>query len=121
MKLKAVEVMQILLVVEAIKQGSLDGSKVADEMISQFVDRYVEGEPEALAAIKEVVKDIDAGFIGGIINKVLKKFAVEKTEEGKSGIGRFNGRCVICESPLDKDDWCPNKDCANNIGNQEVH
>jgi hypothetical protein len=121
MKLKAVQVMQALIVIEAIKEGTLNGDKVADEMFNQLIDNYVDGSTEELDAVKEVVKDIDSGVLGGLIKSILKKFEAKKPEENKSGVGRFNGRCVICESPLGKDDWCPNKDCANNIGNQEGH
>lgn len=81
MKIKAVEVIQVLVVVKAIKDGTLDGNKVAAFLLDDAIDRTVEGTPEVLEVIKEMVKEIDAGFIGGFIDKVLKRFASEKVEQ----------------------------------------
>jgi hypothetical protein len=80
MKLKAVEVIQVLIVVKAIKEGKLDGNLVVEQFISTTVSHFVEGEPEVLGAIKEMVNDIDDGFLGGLLNKVLEKLAVSKPD-----------------------------------------
>ena len=121
MKINVVHAIQIAVVVKAVREGQMDGDQVADALLGELIDNYVDGKQEERDVLKVLVKDIDGGLLGGLFNIALKKLAVKKPEEGKSGIGRFNGRCVICQSPLDKDDYCPNVDCANNIGNQEGH
>jgi hypothetical protein len=80
MKVKAETVMQFAIVAKAIRQGDLKGSEVVDAILSEVVDRNVDGTKEELDIIKEILKDVDAGFIANLIDKFLKRFGPKDTE-----------------------------------------
>jgi hypothetical protein len=88
MKLKAAEVLQIVIIAKAIRADKLDGNEVSKALLAMLVDKYVDGEQEVRDIIKELVYDVDAGFLGELISKALKRFVrKDKADEDSKQSG----------------------------------
>lgn len=83
MKLKAAQVLQLVIVAKAIREGKLEGNTLAGYLLSELVDRTVEGDKKELDVIKILIGDIDNGFLGGLINSILKRFGPKESDEDK--------------------------------------
>jgi hypothetical protein len=83
MKLKAAQVLQLVIVAKAIREGKLEGNQVAGAILSELVDLTVEGKREELDVIKVLIGDIDNGFLGGLISSILKRFGPKESDDDK--------------------------------------
>jgi hypothetical protein len=81
MKLKASEVVTIVVVLKAIREGKIVGEQVAEAFIGMAIDKFVEGSPEEIAVIKMLAKDVDAGFLADILDSILKRFVAKQPKE----------------------------------------
>jgi hypothetical protein len=81
MKLKAKEVVQIVVVLKAIREGKIKGEQVAEAFMGYAVDTFVEGTPEELAVIKLLAKDVDAGFLAEVLDSILARFVAKQSKE----------------------------------------
>jgi hypothetical protein len=80
MKLKAPEVVQILVIAKAIREGKLDGNQVAEAALNEIIDRRVEGDKVMLDVVKALAKDVAAGFLGSVINIILKRLGPKESD-----------------------------------------